>query len=90
MSTKILNKLVNICSTLSGDEVSTGTSSSEYLTKEEVIDLAAPPGYVLTVVGSILSSPTNEYGGAWTMLDTFEITPTVGDAVTVTRWYRKE
>ena len=97
MSTKVLNKLVNICSTLSGDEVSTGTSSSgtssssECLTKDEIIDLIYPVGCVLTLKSSsdILSStPSSVYGGTWQMLDSLTITPALGDEVSCMRWLR--
>ena len=91
MSTKVLNKLVNICSTLSGDEVSSGTSSSEYITKDEIFDLIYPVGTILTMDGSILSSPTLvNIPGSWAMLDTFEITSTMNNTHTATRWKRTE
>ena len=44
MSTKVLNKLVNICTTLSGGEVSSGTSSG--LTEAELFDIMYPVGSI--------------------------------------------
>ena len=93
MSTKVLNKLVNICTTLSGGEVSSGGTTttietSSGLSSSEICDLIYPVGCVYTV-NSGGSMPCLLFGGTWTMLDTFEITPSLGDAVTCTRWYRK-
>ena len=52
MTTKVLNKLVNICATLSGDEVSTGTTSSgTSLTESELFDIIYPVGSI--VISSI-------------------------------------
>ena len=102
MTTKVLNKLVNICTTLSGGEVSSGGTSSEVssgtssgLTKDEIIDLICPVGCVITLKDDSSSltagTPGATYAGTtWTQLDSFDITPILGDAVSVTRWLRKE
>ena len=50
MSTKVLNKLVNICTTLSGGEVSSGGTSNDSscnaLSSSEIIDLIYPVGSI--------------------------------------------
>ena len=95
MTTKVLNKLVNICTTLSGGEVSSGTSSdsSSGLTKDEIIDLICPVGCVITLKNDSSSltagTPGATYAGTtWTQLDSLSITPILGDAVSCTRWLR--
>ena len=95
MTTKVLNKLVNVCTTLSGGTVSSGTSSDTScgLTKEEIIDLICPVGCVITLKDDSSSltagTPGATYSGTvWSQLDSFDITPILGDAVSVTRWLR--
>ena len=56
MSRKVLNKLVNICTTLSSGEVSSGGSSSDIsrgLTKDEILDLIYPVGSIYVNASSI-------------------------------------
>ena len=93
MTTKVLNKLVNVCTTLSGGTVSSGGSSESTsgLTKDEIIDLICPVGCVITLKTSsdlTSSMPGFTYGGTWTMLDSLTITPDLGDAVSCMRWLR--
>ena len=93
MSTKVLNKLVNICTTLSGGEVSSGGTSNDSscnaLSSSEIIDLIYPVGSIYTVYGST-SKPSELIGGTWVIYDSTgsDAELTTGETLKVYRWIR--
>ena len=60
MTTKVLNKIVNVCTTLSGGD-SSGTSSSSSTSTSDIIDQIFPVGSLYISLDYVF--PT--FGGEW-------------------------